>query len=152
MSASDFIAFFGVATGRLRAAGFTGIISIVETVGTFEANPSLCGCVDSVVHANIHPFFDPNTIPGGAGATVLSQRAILQNLCGKTVVISETGWPSLGGANASPSDQAVAIGSIKTAVGYDQVTWFSYTDDPWKSGPAVEGHFGTFRITVSTDF
>jgi len=143
ISASDMVAFIGDCKSKLRAAGYTGVISTVETVGTYQTYPSLCGAVDSVIHANIHAYFDPGTSSDQAGSYVVKQKGMLADLCGKTVIVSESGWPKGGGNNgaaiASPSDQAAAIGSLKGAGG--GITFFSYTDDLWKPG-GVEQNFG----------
>ena len=138
--------FITSCTGQLRSAGFTGIVSTVETVGTYQQYPALCAAVETTVHANIHPYFDPNTSSSNAGTFVVNQRGLVSAACGgKTVIISETGWPSAGGSNgaaiASSSDQAAAIASIKAATNNDGVTWFSYTNDPWKPA-GVEQNFG----------
>ena len=146
MSAGAMVAFIGSCTSALRAAGYGGIISTVETVGTYQANPVLCGTVDSVLHANIHPYFDPGTPSSNAGSFVVSQRNMLAQLCGKQIIVSETGWPHAGGSNgaaiASPADQSTAIASIKGATDSSGITYFSYTDDPWKPA-GVEQNFGT---------
>ena len=139
------VSFIGTCTGRLRAAGYTGIISTVETVGTFQQYPALCQSLESVVHANIHPYFNSGTSSADAGSFVVSQRGMLANLCGKSVIISETGWPSGGGSNgaafASFVDQQTAIASIRAATGSTGITWFSYSNDPWKPA-GVEQNFG----------
>ena len=132
--------FIKSATHDLRAAGFTGVISTVETVGTYQAHPSLCAAVESVVHANIHAYFDPGTDSSEAGSFVVSQRTLLANLCGKSVIVSETGWPSEARGN-----QQAAIEAIRIATKGD-VTFFSYKDDHWKV-PGVEQHFGMFLIS-----
>jgi exo-beta-1,3-glucanase (GH17 family) len=144
------VTFIGAAKTQLRAAGFTGIISTVETVGTYQTYPELCACIESTIHANIHPYFNPGTSAGDAGSFVVSQRTDLANLCGKSVIISETGWPSGGPSNgaavASPSDQAAAIASIKGATKDNGVTWFSWTNDNWKPA-GVEQNFGMHSIS-----
>src|SRR5579859_7103420 len=128
--------FIGTCKGKLRAAGFGGVISTVETVGTYQQFPALCQSLESVVHANIHPFFNPGTSSANAGSFVVSQRGILADLCGKSVIVSECGWPSGGGSNgaaiASFFDQQTAIASIKSATGNTGITWFSFSDDHWK--------------------
>jgi len=68
------------------------------------------------------------------------------NACvGKTVIVSEAGWPSDGGCNgnavASYQDQEVAITAIYEATN-GQVTFFSFGDDAWKNPDGPERHFG----------
>jgi exo-beta-1,3-glucanase (GH17 family) len=143
ISASGLVSFIQTATTKLRAAGYNGVISTAEIVSTFQSNPSLCSCLDSTVSAQIHPFFDPNTQPSDAGTFVLSQIQLVKSACGgKTVIVSETGWPSSGASKASTSDQATAIASLKSIVGSADITFFSFTDDYWKAGAAVEQAFG----------
>ena len=101
--------------------------------------------VDSCVHVNIHPYYNPGTQSSDAGTFLLSQKGIVESACsGKNVIVSETGWPSGGGndgnAVASSSDQATAIAAIHDATNGD-VTFFSYGDDAWKA-PGPEQHFG----------
>ena len=135
------MSFIQESTTQLRAAGYTGIISTAETVGTYQSYPSICDCLDGPVHANIHAYFDPNCPSSGAGQFVVDQKGLVESACGgKTVIVSETGWPSGGGDRATPSDQSTAIWSIDGATNGD-VTFFSYSDDAWKA-PGVEQHFG----------
>jgi exo-beta-1,3-glucanase (GH17 family) len=151
MSASDMVTFIGAAKGQLRAAGFTGIISTVETVGTYQTYPELCACIETTIHANIHAYFNAGTPSSQAGSFVVSQRSLLANVCGKSVIISETGWPSGGPSNgaaiASPSDQSTAISSIEAVTGNGEVTYFSYCNDAWKPA-GVEQNFGILSILL----
>jgi len=145
ISATAMVAFIGSATTQLRNAGYTGIVSTVETVGTYQANPILCDAVETIIHANIHAYFDAQCTSAEAGSFVVSQQQLVAGLCGKQVIISESGWPSGGGNNgaaiASPQDQQTAINSIRQATG-GACTFFSYKNDPWKP-PGVEQYFGT---------
>jgi exo-beta-1,3-glucanase (GH17 family) len=148
------VSFIQSGTSQLRAAGFTGIISTVEQPGTFQANPELCQAVEGYIHANIHPYFDPNADSSDAGSFVLSQQSLVESVCGLPCIVSETGWPSGGGSDgdavASVNDQASAVSSIWSSTG-GQVTFFSYSNDLWKS-PGVEQNWGissffTYLIT-----
>lgn len=142
LSPDELVSFIQGATQQLRGAGYSGIISTAETVGTYQSYPSICECLDSTVHANIHAYFDPNCPSSGAGQFVVDQKGLVESACGgKTVIVSETGWPSADGdSRATPSDQATAISSIDQATNGD-VTFFSYLDDAWKA-PGIEQHFG----------
>jgi exo-beta-1,3-glucanase (GH17 family) len=145
VTAGELASFIQDATSQLRGAGYTGIISTAETVAVYQDNPSLCDAVESYVHTNIHPYYDPGTTSSEAGSFVVSQKEIVEGVCsGKTVIVSETGWPSGGGSDgdavASPSDQATAIAAINDATNGD-VTFFSYGNDAWKS-PGPEQYFG----------
>lgn len=145
ISATAMVAFIGTATSQLRAAGYNGIVSTVETVGTYQANPILCDAVETIIHANIHAYFNAECTSSEAGSFVVSQQQLVAGLCGKQVIISESGWPSGGGNNgaaiASPEDQETAINSIWQATG-GACTFFSYKNDPWKPA-GVEQYFGT---------
>jgi len=142
LTSGELVSFIQDATTQLRAAGYSGIISTAETVGTYQSYPSICECLSGTVHANIHAYFDPNCPSSGAGSFVVSQQGLVESACGgSTVIVSETGWPSAGGDDrTTPSDQATAISSISAATNGD-VTFFSYSDDAWKA-PGIEQHFG----------
>jgi exo-beta-1,3-glucanase (GH17 family) len=148
LSGDELVSFIESSTTQLRDAGYSGIISTVETVGTYQANPQLCGAVESYIHANIHPYYDPNTVSSNAGPFVVSQQGIVESLCGLPVIVSETGWPWAGGTDgdaiASVEDQATAIASILSSTG-GNVTFFSYSNDAWKA-PGVEQNFGMSLI------
>ena len=142
VTSDELVSFIQSSTTQLRAAGYSGIISTAETVGTYQSYPSICACLNGPVHANIHAYFDPSCPSSGAGSFVASQQGLVKSACGgKTVIVSETGWPSADGdSRATPSDQATAIASIDSVMNGD-VTFFSYSDDPWKA-PGIEQHFG----------
>lgn len=149
VTADELLSFIQTATSELRAAGYTGIISTAETVGTYQDNPSLCDAADEYLHANIHGYYDPSCTSSEAGSFVVSQQSLVETLCGKSVIVSETGWPSGGGSDvdavASSSDQATAIASINSAT-KGQVTYFSYANDEWKLPVGPEQYFGmTFQ-------
>ena len=143
LTAGDLIAFIGDATSQLRAAGYNGVVSTADTVGTFLSFPSICNALEGPVHVNIHPYFDYACSSSHAGSFVAGQKHLVENACnGKTVIVSETGWPSDGdgGNRATSVDQAVAISSIHDSTPGD-ITFFSYSDDYWKSA-GIEQHFG----------
>ena len=81
---------------------------------------------------NAHSYFDASATPAGAGSFVLSQISITQSACdGKTVFVTETGYPHAGDTNGgnvpSYANQGIALASIFQATqGY--VTFFTFTD------------------------
>jgi exo-beta-1,3-glucanase (GH17 family) len=145
MTSTALISFIGSATTKLRAAGFNGIISTAETVGTFQTYPGICTCLESTVHSNIHGYFSPTCEASDAGSFVLSQISLVEKACGKSVIVSESGWPSSGGSDgvaiADATAQAAAIASLKAITGEALITFFSYTNDLWKAR-GVEQAFG----------
>lgn len=151
VTGGELVGFINSARSQLRAAGYNGIVSTAETVGAYENNPEICGAVDSYVHANIHPYFNPNCDSSGAGAFVVSQQNLVESICNIPCIISETGWPTGGGndgaAVASPQDQVTAVGGIYQATG-GAATFFSYRDDPWKAA-GVEQHWGIYSSLIS---
>jgi len=138
------VSFIEECTTELRAAGYTGIISTAETVGTLQTYPELCSAVSEVIHCNIHPYYG-NTASANAGSFVVQQQQLAESICGLQVIVSETGWPSAGAADgasvASMLDQGIAVASIFAATG-GQVVWFSPYNDLWKA-PGAEQNFGT---------
>ena len=145
------VTFIQECTTELRAAGYTGIISTAETVGTFQDNPVLCSAVSEVIHCNIHGYYSASTSSAEAGSFVIQQQQLAESICGLQVIVSETGWPSAGGSDgaavASAADQEIAIAAIYASTGGD-VTWFSPYNDLWKA-PGPEQNFGTLPFAPS---
>jgi len=84
------------------------------------------------VGINAHPYFDASGIPSGAGSFVLSQISITQSACdGKTVYVTETGYPHSGAANGGNvpnyANQGIALASIFQAT-QGHATFFTFTD------------------------
>ena len=140
------------ARSTFRAAGYQGSVTTAETINIWQDNAStLCDTVD-IAGANIHPFFDPNTVAPDAGEFVLNQLMILHKLCpGKSIVNLETGWPSAGDgcvdkACPDPEDQRKAILSLRELDPRVQavLTYFSWDNENWKGHgfDGVEAHWG----------
>lgn len=104
-------------------------------------NIELCTASDFCA-INCHAFFDGDTLPEDAGQFVKDWvKQISEAAGGKTVVVSESGWPHQGNPNnkaiPSPENQAAAIASLKAAFGggSNLVLYNSY-NDLWKSDSA----------------
>lgn len=138
-----------VSAGRsaLTAAGYSGPVVSVDTFIAVINNPSLCQISDYVA-VNAHAFFDGGVGASGAGAWVEQQIQRVSSACGgKTVLITETGWPSQGETNGqavpSESNQQTAISSIKSSCGDDAILFTAF-NDLWKApGPfSAEQYWG----------
>lgn len=138
---------------QLQASGYDGPISTAEPPNTFINNPSLCmSSALDFVGINAQPYFDQSTSASSAGTFVLSQISQTQSACGgKTVYITETGYPSAGDVNGdnvpSKPNQIIAIKAIEQATqGF--ATFFTMYNDLWKPpGPFnVEQSFGIIDI------
>jgi exo-beta-1,3-glucanase (GH17 family) len=146
-----------IQTCKSKWSGYTGPYTIAETLDIWErpeVPSALCGVID-VVGANVHAFFNPNVKAEDAGKFVKGQLDILGKMCpGKAALNLECGWPNGGKCNGaacgSPSDQKKALDSIRKEVG-DKSVFFSFKDDQWKQGDAldVERHFGTSSYFTS---
>ncbi|KAI9804143.1 MAG: hypothetical protein M1825_001545 [Sarcosagium campestre] len=122
----------------LRGKGYNGSVVIVDTFNAILANPSICEHSDDAA-ANVHPFFDPNTAATGAADFLTTQIKNLEKACpGKTVVVTETGWPHQGDTNglAVPSreNQQIVIDSLEQTFGANKtkIFVFSAMDTEWK--------------------
>jgi len=117
------------------SAGYTGPVVAVDTFIAILNNPTLCDASDYIA-ANAHAYFDGNVAASGAGAWVAQQAQKLSSLCGKDVLITESGWPSAGNSNGaavpSKSNQQTAVSSILGSMG-NKCVMFSAFNDAWKS-------------------
>ena len=134
-SVGQVTAAIGQARDALKAAGYSGPIVTVDTMVAMKAHPELCHASDFCA-INCHAFFDGNVLPDGAGDFVqLWAKQVSEAAGGKTVVITETGWPTQGDHNnkAIPSkeNQAAAIASIQNALGQNVII-FNAFNDLWK--------------------
>ena len=144
-SASELASFIHSARGTLQGAGYNGALTTSDTINVWQGQgKALCDAVD-VVGANLHPYFNSQTLATAAGEFVASELKILGGICpGKQTFNLETGWPNSGGSNgqaiASKVEQAIALKAIDLLAGSNSV-FFSFEDDLWKGG-GVEGHWG----------
>jgi len=134
-SADAVISVMNSAKGQLKNAGFTGRVVTVDTVQAHLDNPQLCA-ESSYCAVNCHAFFDPHTDASSAGKFVISQAQSVAVLHpAKDTVITESGWPSAGEANAnavpSQANQQAAIASLKNHFSGSLIL-FSAFNEPYK--------------------
>ncbi|KAI9670082.1 MAG: hypothetical protein M1829_004809 [Trizodia sp. TS-e1964] len=141
-SPAQVVAAVSSARGSLSAAGYTGSVVAVDTWVAVRDNPTLCTAGDALA-MNMHPFFDGNVLPANCGSFMTTQIANVAKVCtGKTIIITETGWPHQGGNNGvsypSRENQQTCIASIKSAFASNPsgVYFFTQYDEPYKSDNA----------------
>lgn len=134
-SVGQVTAAIGQVRDILKGAGYSGPVVTVDTMVAMQANPELCHASDFCA-INCHAFFDGNVLPDGAGDFVQQWADLISSAAnGKTVIVTETGWPSQGEANnkAIPSkeNQAAAIESIQLKLGQNVIVYNAF-NDLWK--------------------
>ncbi|KAH8910813.1 glycoside hydrolase [Coniochaeta sp. PMI_546] len=137
---------------ELASTGYTGPFTTTDVVSawiTGDLSP-ICEVID-VVGANVHAYFNGGTTPDQAGEFVAGQLKIVEDVCGKSGYILESGWPTqgkcLGSACAGKDEQRTALTSIMDTCG-DRTVFFSFKNDDWKPpGDCLcEQHFGTAEL------
>jgi len=131
---------------RVKATGVK--VTVADTWDALVSHPLIIAACDEV-WANIYPFWEGASIDQAMIRFQSDYNQIKVASGGKKVVISETGWPSAGGASGS------AIPSLENGAKYfaDFVAWalgnkvdyyyFSAFDEPWKTEPGLVGpHWG----------
>jgi exo-beta-1,3-glucanase (GH17 family) len=148
----EVVAALGTTRSVLKPAGFGGPIVTVDVFDQIVAHPELCGASDYCA-ANCHAFFDDEITADKAGDYVSKIWSwIAQQIPGKEVMITESGWPWGGSANGaaipSVANQQVAIASLRSAFANNSGSIFLFDsyDAEWKqSGPlGVEQYFGIY--------
>ena len=141
-SAGQVTAAIGSARSALKAAGYSGPVVTVDTMTAMKNNPALCTASDFCA-INCHAFFDGNVLPEGAGDFVKGwAQQVSEAAGGKTVVVTESGWPTQGGKNnkavASQEAHSTAILSLKSAFGGGKnlILYGMYNED-WKRDSAT---------------
>ena len=131
---STVISAIDTARLTLKSAGYTGPVVTVDTMVTMNSTISLCKASDFCA-INCHPFFDTHTAANEAGDFVQMWVGSISKQSGKTVVVTETGWPTGGDSHdlAVPSkeNQEVAIASLKSAMPQNMILFSAY-NTPWK--------------------
>lgn len=137
-SVSQVVAAVNTGRALLTAAGFTGNVVTVDTYVAVLNNPELCQCSDFAA-INTHAFFNPDTTANEAGTFVSNVARQVQKACGKTTIVTESGWPSQGQANGvavpSQQNQNTAVSSLKSAFSSNPsgLILFTAYNDFWKS-------------------
>ncbi|KIW11060.1 hypothetical protein PV08_10359 [Exophiala spinifera] len=142
----------GIARAALSAAGYTKNVVTVDVWSQLLRYPQLCQNSDYCA-ANAHAYFDVNTSADEAGTYVYKisqQLAAVAN--GKSVVITESGWPWQGQTNGlavpSPANQQTAVGGLRSAFSSNPGGLFLFQayDATYKApGPlGVEQFFGIY--------
>jgi exo-beta-1,3-glucanase (GH17 family) len=135
--ASTLAGFVSSSKSAFKGAGYTGPVTLTETLNIWQEYTELFCSVVDIVGTNIHAFFNPQTVAKDAGKFVKSQLEIADAFCpGKYAINCETGWPSYstecnGLACGGVQEQADAIKSITEEIGGKSVM-FSFTNDKWK--------------------
>ncbi|KAL9002972.1 MAG: hypothetical protein Q9188_004138 [Gyalolechia gomerana] len=136
------IGAIGQARGVLKNCGYTGPVVTVDTMMAMANHPEICKASDFCA-INCHAFFDGNVPAEKSGDFVKGWVDKIGKATGKTVVVTETGWPSQGNPNGkaipSPQNHQAAISSIGGALP-SNVIYFSAYNDMWKKdGPNTFG-------------
>lgn len=134
----------------LSAKGYNGPVLTVDTAPAFQGHPELCQASD-FVGVNQHAFWNGNIAPENSGQFLKTTIDQLSGLCnGKSVLITETGWPTQGSTFGSlgvpgKPQQLACIKSIVETVP-DQVLLFTTFNDLWKQPGqyGVEQYWGIF--------
>jgi exo-beta-1,3-glucanase (GH17 family) len=117
--------------------------------GRYPDPTSLVNAVD-VLFINIHPYWEQ--VPIGAAVDAVFDRLdqVRQVYPYKTVVISETGWPTAGPPNgpAQPSleNQKLFLKGFLRQAKAEDLSFFSFEafDERWKPGSGVEQNWGFY--------
>lgn len=134
-SVGQVTAAIGQVRDTLKGAGYSGPVVTVDTMVAMKANPELCHASDFCA-INCHAFFDGNVVADAAGDFVQQWADLISEAAnGKTVIVTESGWPSQGEVNnkAVPSkeNQAAAIDSIRLKLGKNVILYNAF-NDLWK--------------------
>ncbi|KAJ7133476.1 glycoside hydrolase superfamily [Mycena epipterygia] len=122
--------------GYLNSIGITVPVSTVHTWVEIVNNPILCQA--DFVGANAHAFYDGS--PSSHANSFIANTVVpaLAAACpGKTIRITESGWPSRGASNsaavASINDELVALQGLNCAAQNVIMYAFEYDDQLWKA-------------------
>jgi exo-beta-1,3-glucanase (GH17 family) len=147
----------------------TGLpVSTAEPWHIWQYNPSLVDNSDAIL-ANIHPYWEGISISGAAWYVIDKVNQLRQSYPNKKIIVSETGWPSAESAIPEKlpraeitgwpkysrelgisKDVASADNQKKFIEDFVKIAWqnnvdyflFEAFDEAWKTGSAVEAHWG----------
>lgn len=147
---SQIKSYVSTARSALKAKGYTGSVVSVDTFIAVINNPALCDYSDYIA-VNAHPYFDGGVTAAESGEWVLEQIERVASTCGssKSVLITETGWPTkgdtYGSAVPSKANQKTALLTISDKCG-DDVFFFTAYNDLWKADGTygVEKYWGIY--------
>lgn len=153
-SVDQIAGYLKTARGILAGYGYKGPVVSVDTFNAVIKNPGLCSLSDYVA-VNAHAYFDSQISASKAGNWVAQQIQLVSAACSsagspKSVLISESGWPSRGNTNgaavASLKNQQIAIASIKEKVGANCILFTAFNDYWKEDGPLnAEKYYGIFH-------
>ncbi|KAL9603652.1 MAG: hypothetical protein Q9219_000971 [cf. Caloplaca sp. 3 TL-2023] len=136
------IGAIGQARSVLKGCGYNGPVVTVDTMIAMVNHPEICKASDFCA-INCHAFFDGNTPAEKSGEFVKGWVDKLSEMTGKTVVVTETGWPTQGNTNgkAVPSQEnhQAAVSSIGGALSSNVIYYSAYNDMWKKNGPGTFG-------------
>ena len=122
-------------------------IGYVDAYYEFSRHPELVDASD-VILSNCYPYWEGCHIDGALGHMQQMFRQATAAANGKKVIITETGWPSKGGAlkGAEASDENAMKYFVNTQQWSKKndidIFYFSSFDESWKTGD--EGDVGAF--------
>ncbi|KAL8973360.1 MAG: hypothetical protein Q9183_000053, partial [Haloplaca sp. 2 TL-2023] len=128
------IGAIGQARSALKSSGYNGAVVTVDTMVAMTDHPEICKASDFCA-INCHAFFDGKTPAEKSGEFVKGWVDSIGEATGKTVVVTETGWPTQGDTNnvavPSQSNHRAALQSIQDALPTN-VIYFSAYNEMWK--------------------
>ena len=128
------IGAIGQARNALKGHGYNGPVTSVDTMVAMTNHPEICKASDFCA-INCHAFFDGKIPAEKSGEFIKGWVDKIGKATGKTVVVTETGWPTRGDTNGaavpSPENHKAAMKSIQGAFS-NNVIFYSAYNDMWK--------------------
>ena len=141
--------------GYMAQVKATGVkVTTAEPWDVLVAHPRVMAACDEIF-ANIYPFWEGVDINQAILRLQFDYAKTVAAAGGKKVVISETGWPSAGGANQaavpSPQNAAKYFAEFVAWANAQNVEYYYFAmfDEPWKTEPGMVGpHWGIWDSTM----